>query len=218
MQYTFNNLSMKTPSNTFITILANLFRIGFFLLAFSLLIWVIYNIFIFLTDSPTTHMDFPVMFSLTEQGLFNNPGTNGLSKFYMQAMGMIRAEELPKGFLALYSVITLFANLCILLAMRQVLLILESAKTGAFLIVENAIRLRWIALLGIAIFFFERTGLLISAYFFSDKLQVSGLEFTSINFFSFFYFGTIFYAMFLLVIAEAFRIGAQLKNEADLTI
>ncbi|WP_089894960.1 DUF2975 domain-containing protein [Kriegella aquimaris] len=212
------NATSKPKSITFINFLANLFRIGFFLLAFSLFIWVIYNIFIFFTDSPTIHMDFPVMFSLTEQGLWNNPDTSELSKFYMQSMGMIRAENLPKGFLALYSIITLFANLCILLSMRQVLLILESAKTGAFLIVENAIRLRWIALLGIAIFLLERTGLLISAYFFSDKLQVSGLEFTSVNFFSFFYFETIFYALFLLVIAEAFRIGAELKKEADLTI
>lgn len=217
MQYITNNLSMKTPSSTFITILANLFRIGFFLLAFSLLIWVVYNIFIFLTDSPTTHMDFPVMFSLSEQGIVNLD-TNGPSKFYMQAMGIIRADDLPKGFLALYSTVTLFANLSILLAMRQVLLILESARTGTFLIIENAIRLRWIALLGISIFLLERIGLFVSAYFFSDKLQVLGLEFTSVNFFSFFYFETIFYALFLLVIAEAFRIGAQLKKEADLTI
>ncbi|WP_339715590.1 DUF2975 domain-containing protein [uncultured Kriegella sp.] len=210
--------SGQPKSSIFINFLTILFRIGFFLLAFSLLIWVIYNIFIFLTDSPTTHMDFPVMFSLTEQGLFNNPGTNGLSKFYMQAMGMIRADDLPKGFLAIYSITTLLANICMLLSMRQVLLILESAKTRTFLIIENAIRLRWIGLLGIAIFLLEKTGTLISASFFTDKLEVSNLGFTSFNLFSFFGIETVFSSLFLLVISEAFRVGAQLKNEADLTI
>lgn len=210
--------SGKITSTTLISFLANLFRIGFFLLSFSLSIWVIYTIFIFLTNSPTTHMDFPVLFSLAEEGIWNNTTTNESSKFYMQAMGMVRAQDLPKGFLILYSMVTLLATVCILFSMRQVLLILESAKTGAFLVVENALRLRWIALLGIATFLLERIGVLISASYFSDKLQVSGLEFSSVNFFSFFYFETIFYALFLLVIAEVFRIGAQLKEEADLTI
>ena len=95
---------------------------------------------------------------------------------------------------------------------------LKAAKKGGFLIIENAIRLRKIALLGIVMYFFESLATFVASNYLSDKLQFEGLEFTSINSYLFFDIQTVIYSLFLLVISEAFRMGALLKQEVDLTI
>ena len=57
----------------------------------------------------------------------------------------------------------------------------------------------------------------ISSYL-SEKLEYPGLEFASTNLFTFISFQSVFFFLFLWLIAEAFRIGSQLKMENDLTI
>lgn len=202
-----------------IKFLLGMFRIGFFLLAFMLIIWGITSIFIFFTDIPSFSANFPVMFSPIDEGIFKVPSESEVGKFMMKdAMGFVSSDSIPKGFLALYSLVILSMNICILLSMRQVIRILESAKMGGFLVAENAVRLRWIALLGLIILFLDRFATVTSASYFSDKLEITGLEFTWFNFFTLMEFDTLFASLFLLVIAEAFRVGALLKQENDLTI
>ena len=95
---------------------------------------------------------------------------------------------------------------------------LEAAQTGNFLVTKNAIRMRHMALLFIFVFFIDKLSLLISSSFLTDKLDFPGVHFMSVNYYSFARWEYVFFYLFLLVVAEAFRIGAQLKQENDLTI
>ncbi|WP_422079475.1 DUF2975 domain-containing protein [Ulvibacterium sp.] len=194
-------------------------RIGFFLFAHGVIIWLIYSIFIFITGGPTRHMDFPVMFSFADEGSLKTLNDGSAAKFYMRgATGAIMSDDVPRGFLAIYSFIALLIKVLFLLSLRLSIRILDSVRIGKFFIVENAIRLRYIGLLGIVFFILDRLGTVISASYFSDRLEFSGMVFTSFNLFSWVTLNSLFISLFLLVIAEAFRIGAQLKAENDLTI
>ncbi|MBM1106410.1 DUF2975 domain-containing protein [Aurantibacter crassamenti] len=213
------NSSQKIKDLKLITFLLGIFRIGFFLLAFSLSIWAIIGILVLVTNTFTNNMSFPVMFSLVNEGAFHVSSELENGMFVIKdAMGIMSSDTLPKSFIALHGLFTLSINICILFSIRQIVHILESAKTGNFLVVKNAIRLRWIAILGLIILFFDRLSTLSSATYFSSKLEYSGLEFNAFNVFSLMEFDTLFIYLFLLVIAEAFRLGAQLKEENDLTI
>jgi len=133
-------------------------------------------------------------------------------------MGIIGVDQLPKGFLLAHSSISLLSYFGVLFSLRWTIKILEAAKQGEFLIIEIAIRLRWIALLGIGCIFFDRLATIFASSYLYDKLEYPGLEFTNINFFSFLTLQSVFSFLFLWVIAEAFRIGSQMKQENDLTI
>jgi hypothetical protein len=195
------------------------FRIGFFIVAIGVILWLIYSIFIFITGGPTRHMNFPVMFSFANEGSLSIPNEGLAAKFYMRgATGAIMSDDIPKGFLAIYSVIALLIKVLFLLSLRLTIRILDSVRLGKFLVTENAIRLRYIGLLGITFFVLDRLGTVVSASYFSDRLEFSGMVFTSFNLFSWVTLNSLFVSLFLLVIAEAFRIGARLKEENDLTI
>lgn len=209
----------KSYNGALINFLLIVFQIGFLLCGLGIGLYVLYTIIALLSSDSIFPVGLPVVFSLDHSGVFNLPGHHEVFNFNMsQGMGIIGVDHLPKDFVALHSIITVLGVTCVLLSLKLTIAILEAVKQGGFLIIENAIRLRGIALLSISTFFIERLASFASSFYLSDKLHFSGLEFTSINFYSFFNTQSIFYSLFLLVIAEAFRIGALLKQESDLTI
>lgn len=203
----------------FIKLLLNFFRVVFFLTALGCIVWATYSIFIFLTDSPTRHMAFPVIFKLQSEGILNIPDITSEANFYiLHTRGLLVSDTIPKDFLGLFSILQLLMISSILLIFRLTIRILDTALLGRFLMLVNAIRLRHIALLGIVYFILEHLMTLISAHYFSDKLEYSNVSFTELHLFSWFNLNVLLTSLFLLVIAEAFRIGARLKEENDLTI
>ncbi|MEZ5041810.1 MAG: DUF2975 domain-containing protein [Saprospiraceae bacterium] len=209
----------KFYGEALIGFLLAVFRTGFLLFSFGIALWVIVSICALLTDIPFLNTEFPVLFSLNKEGVLHNAEGIGVASFSMrQGMGIIATDALPKGFVALYIVIEFLRSLCILWVMRLIIRILEAVQMGGLLILENAIRLRWVALLGMAILFLGGLITIVSSAYLSDKLTFPGLEFSSFSLFFFATFGSVFHYLFLLVIAEAFRIGAILKEEVDLTI
>lgn len=209
----------KFNSGNLINFLLIVFQIGFLLMGLGLAFFVLLVIISFITESPSLSGGFTVMFSLSQDGIVNIPNQMTGTTFNIEnAMGIIGVDQLPKGFLLAHSSILLLSYFGVLFSLRWTIKILEAAKQGDFLIIENAIRLRWIALLGIGCIFFDRLATIFASSYLYDKLEYSGLEFTNINIFSFMTLQSVFSFLFLWVIAEAFRIGSQLKQENDLTI
>ena len=96
--------------------------------------------------------------------------------------------------------------------------ILKTVITKSFLLIENAVRLRWIALFGVAIFFIDKITGSISTAYLNNYIELPGVKFEIINMLTFINVESVFHSLFLLVIAEIFRLGAKLKEEHDLTI
>lgn len=203
-----------------ITFLLVVFRIFFLLTAIVLIIMGIYSLISLFAETPTTISQYPVLFSFTNEGVLNNIGDTGITKVSMEhGTGLMVSDKLPKGFILVYNMLMLLQLVISFFSLKLTIQILEAAKEGAFLIIENAIRLRWIAFLGIGLYVLTISATLISTSYLSDKLEFAGLEFNNYNLFTYITSKeSIFYYLFLLVIAEAFRIGAQLKKENDLTI
>ena len=106
----------------------------------------------------------------------------------------------------------------VMFSIKFALQILNEVKSGAFLLVENTLRFRWIVLLNVFAFLVYKLSGIINSYYFSQRIAgEEGLSF-GINRLSFEGVGAIFWAIFLIIIAEVFRIGAAIKAENDLTI
>jgi len=201
-----------------INILLIVFQIGFSLCAIALIFYISLGVLEMFIDESAIPNDFPVMFSLDHIGTVNLPDQSGQTNFSMKrGMGVMIIEELPQVFVTLYRLIYILGLSCFLWSLKFTIDILKAVKQGNFLIKENARRLQSIALLGIGMYFLGSLGTLVSSSYLSDKLHFPGLEF-KMNAYVFFDVETLIYSLFLLVISEAFRIGALLKEEADLTI
>jgi hypothetical protein len=86
-------------------------------------------------------------------------------------------------------------------------------------LIENVVRLRWIALLNIGAFLSTRFSSIFTSNYLASKIQLVGIHFENLNLQMI--FGNadiIIFNLFLLIIAEVFRVGAAMKNEQDLTI
>lgn len=161
----------------------------------------------------------PIVFNHTQKGILTLPHVDYEYPVDIPvATGTFRAFGLPLKLFYLGSFGVLLNYICVLLIIYLIIKMLKNAREGSFLITKNAIRLRYIALLNIALILIDKLFILISSAYFSDKLEFPGLEFSTINGYSFSYWKYIFLFLFLLIIAEAFRLGAQLKEENDLTI
>lgn len=222
--YEIYRISMETKNKLkgkgLITFLLVVFRIFFLLASIALIIMGIYGLISLFREVPYPITTFPVLFSFTNEGILSGIGDLGGSKISMvYGTGFIIADELPRGFVLLYTWMMLLQYAIYLLSIKLIIQILETAKDGAFLITKNAIRLRWIAVLGIFFYVVSVSATLISTSYLSDKLEFENLEFTNKGLFAYVASkSAVFYYLFLLVIAEAFRVGAQLKKENDLTI
>ena len=164
-------------------------------------------------------IDLTVFFSLKEELGTATWDVNGNSDFSINyAMGSIKLSYAPNGFIALFCFMALSIFILSIFLTRLTIKILKTVKDKSFLLIENALRLRWIALLGIAILIVDKTFSFVIANYLSTHIEYSGVKFTGINPYFILNFETVLNSLFLLVIAEVFRIGAKLKEEQDLTI
>ncbi len=163
--------------------------------------------------------EFPVLFTYAEKEALVNWSPDLTTEVQMNyGMGVIETATVPGGFLFVYCLIILASLVCIILSIRYTIRILKSLRGGSFFIVENGIRLRWIAVLSIVVFITDKLGLIVSSSYMRDKLDYPHLKFSAFNLYAIVNIETILSALFLLVIAEVFRVGAKLKQENDLTI
>lgn len=210
---------IKSRKQTIINFLLLVFQAGLFLSGATLIFYIIFGAFELLIGGSNFMKDFPVVFSFNENGVILFPEQPSVGKFDMDhAIGKITVENLPKHFIASFGLLRLIQLICVFISMNLTVNILKAAKRGDFFIKENALRLRKIGLLGIILYLLEFSATIFSSHYFSDKLQFSGLEFEAINRYTFFDAQTIFFSLFLLVISEAFRIGAELQEDVDLSI
>lgn len=204
----------------FLSFFFRLFYYAFWVLIAFTLFFMVFSLINL--DEPSglpTPLNLGVFFSLDdaigETNFVNNGGTNF---FISYATGNIKVTNVPYSFIVLFCFLALVLFTTTLLSIRLTIKILKTVKENAFLLIENAIRLRWIALLAIAILFTDKLIAILTSAYLSNHLEYPGITFRTANFYSITGFETIFTSLFLLVIAEVFRIGAKLKEEHDLTI
>lgn len=172
-----------------------------------------------LIHGKTPGMMLPVVFRSSDKGILHMPHTDFEFIFSLPvATGSIHAFTLPPRILYLTALATLLTYACTLVTIYLIIKMLKNARDGNFLISKNAVRLRSIALLSIAMFVIDKVFIITSSYYFSDKLEFPGIEFSSTNWYSFERWPYVFLYLFLIIIAEAFIIGAKAKQENDLTI
>ena len=214
---------MKENSNirgtALIKFLLITFRSIFLLYSLSLVIHLIIGTISLTTRNQTNETSLPVTFRFTEVGNLVSSETENISNFNLHyARGVINSESLPIRTTIFSMFVYILFSICVLLIIKLICQILEAARSNDFLVVKNAIRMRHMALLFILMFFIDKLYLLISSSYLSDLLEFPGIRFSSNYFYSFAGWEYVFFYLFLLVIAEAFRVGAQLKQENDLTI
>ncbi|WP_149275029.1 DUF2975 domain-containing protein [Pareuzebyella sediminis] len=211
--------TLSTPTSPLINFLLVAFRGLFLLVTIALIIYIAIGIIQLFSKEPTNYANLPVTFTFSETGNFVNNGDTTSTRFTLyNGKGFINSTSFSLTSVILSKLVTVAVSLCILFIIKLVCQILEAAKTGRFLVARNAVRMRNMALLFILAFMVEKIYFLISASYLADKLVFPGVHFTKISFYTFAQWEYILFFLFLLVIAEAFRIGAQLKNENDLTI
>lgn len=165
------------------------------------------------------NVSLPIVFNQTDKGILTLPHTDYEYLFQIpQATGTFLAYGLPLKLFYIQSIGTIMYHACVLLMIYLIIKMLKNAQEGTFLVAKNAIRLRYIALLNIVLLLIDKILIVVSSSYLSDKLEFPGLEFNTINWYSFSSWKYIFLYLFLIIIAEAFRLGAQLKQENDLTI
>lgn len=194
--------------------------IGLFLWnVFHLGVFLMYQLGPALLFGQRKHVNLPIVFNPTEKGVLTLPHTNYEYMFDIPvATGTFQAFGLPLKIFYLYSIGGLVYFTCTLLITYLIIKMLRDAENGTFLVVKNAIRLRYIALLLIVSLLRDKITIIASSNYLRDKMELPGLEFYNFNPYSFENWKYIFLFLFLLIIAEAFRLGAQLKEENDLTI
>jgi hypothetical protein len=161
----------------------------------------------------------PLNFNPTEKGILNLPQTDYDYLFQIpEATGTFLAFGLPLKFFYIDSIGTILNYVCILLVIYLIIKMLKSAQAGTFLNSKNAIRLRYIALLNIVRLVYNKIFLYSSSTYLIDKIKHPDIEFHALGWNTLSGWQFIFVYLFLLIIAEAFRLGAQVKHEHDLTI
>ena len=194
--------------------------IGMFLLsAFNLTYFLFIKLWPALIHGKRQAVNLPIVFSHTEKGILTLPHIDYEYIFRIpQASGTFLAFGLPLKLFYIQSVGTVLKSACILLMLYLIIKMLRSAQKGIFLVAKNAIRLRYIALLSSAILIIDKIVFFVSSAYLSDKLEFPGIEFSNFNWYSFGSWKLLFFFLFLIIIAEALRLGAQSKEENDLTI
>lgn len=194
--------------------------IGLFLWnAFHLMVFLIYYLGPALLFGERKGVALPVVFSPSNKGVLTLPHTDYEYMFHIpEATGTFQAFGLPLKIFYIGSIGTLLFYACILLITYLIIKMLKNAQDGTFLVTKNAIRLRYIALLLIVTLLRDKITIIVSSHYFRDKIELPGLEFYDVTSYTFDNWKHIFLYLFLLIIAEAFRLGAQLKEENDLTI
>lgn len=185
----------------------------------NLVVFLIYHLGPALLFGKRKGVRLPIDFTPIEKGILTLPYTDYEYVFQIpEATGTFLAFGLPLKFFFIDSLGTILNYAGGLLMIYLIIKMLKNAQDGTFLSSKNAIRLRYIALLNIFLLLYNKIYFFVTTSYLIDKLEFSGLEFRDLNWGSFNGWKFIFLYLFLLIIAEAFRLGAQLKEENDLTI
>lgn len=161
----------------------------------------------------------PIDFNPTDKGILTLTHTDYEYLFQIpEATGKFLAFGLPLRFFYIDSIGTILNYACGLIMIYLIIKMLKNAQDDTFLISKNAIRLRYIALLNILLLLYNKIFLFLSTSYLIDKIEFPGIEFHDITWHTLSGWQSIFLYLFLLIIAEAFRLGAELKQENDLTI
>lgn len=164
-------------------------------------------------------VNLPVVFKPSNSGILRLPHTDYEYMFHIpEATGNFQAFGLPLKIFYMYSIGGLVYFTCILLITYLIIKMLNDAQDGTLLVVKNAIRLRYISVLLMVALARDKILIMISSSYLRDKIELPGVEFYDLTSYTFDNWKLIFLYLFLLIIAEAFRLGAQLKEENDLTI
>lgn len=186
---------------------------------FHLLLFLIYHLGPSLLFGQRKGVSLPVVFKPSSKGILRLPHTDYEYMFQIpEATGTFQAFGLPLKIFYIQSVGILVYYACILLVIYLIIKMLKNAQDGNFLVIKNAIRLRYIALLLILWLLLDKVTIIASSLYLKGKIELPGLEFHEFTSYTFDNWKHIFLYLFLLIIAEAFRLGAQLKEENDLTI
>ncbi len=193
---------------------------GMFLLSsFNLAYFFFIELWPALVHGKRQGVNLPIVFSHTEKGILTLPHIDYEYIFRIpHATGTFLAFGLPLKLFYIQSIGTVLKSACVLLMLFLIIKMLKSAQKGILLVVKNAIRLRYIAILCIAILLIDHIVFFASSAYLHNKLEFPGIEFSNLNWYSSGNHKLLFLFLFLLIIAEAFRLGAQSKEENDLTI
>ena len=168
-------------------------------------------------------VDQPMLFNLYfSQGeavpniAWNNGEPTPINLFHGKVQ--LAIDQVPGKIMALFSLLYVGMLLVLLFGIRHTLKILDSVSKGAFFLTENALRLRWIGLLNIGFSLIYMISTYFSSTLVGTQVAFEEVNFQLVNMLSFEHTNGIFMGLFLIIIAEVFRIGAQLKLENDLTI
>ncbi len=167
-----------------------------------------------ITDQ-TTKLYYPVQFHVDEEGMaLMSDQELSVKLKHAKAIAIIEAPT-PTGLLVPVKLIRygMFGIIIwVMFLMRQ---IVRSVGKGQPFIPENGKRLRWIGLSILLIIGFDFLHDILLNLFITPRLTFDSIVFETSNHFDFRF---ILLALVILVIGEAFRIGAEMKKEQDLMI
>ena len=167
-----------------------------------------------ITDQ-TTKLYYPVQFHVDEEGMALMSAQELSVKLKHANAIAISEAPTPTGLLVPVKLIRygMFGIIIwVMFLMRQ---IVRSVGKGQPFIPENGKRLRWIGLSILLIIGFDFFHDILLNLFITPRLTFDSIVFETSNHFDFRF---ILLAMVILVIGEAFRIGAEMKKEQDLMI
>lgn len=213
----------KEKDTRLVNILLIIFRGLYFLTVLSLAFIALFAFLAILVGKhPIDSMsfNFPVFFSMIEnsgEAIWND---QTITPFKInQTLGIISLSNIPSFLLIVYSLLTMLAVVFGLQAIRLSIQILESVKFKKFFLSENAVRLKWIALLNIGAFLSTRLNYIFTSNYLANKIELTGIYFENLTL-NMIFANTdiVIFNLFLLIIAQVFKVGAEMKNEQDLTI
>lgn len=209
--------------NSIINLLSLVFSFLFIIALLNALFFFIHTIS-YLTDiNEMVELKTPFSFQVylidsAREGLINWTQNEEASFQMISQVGKIQTRRAPGSFLAFNNFLFLLMSILALFSFKLAIRILHDVKSGAFLLAENTDRFRWIILLNVLAFIIYRVSVIFTTYYFNQKIFAEEPLSLGLNLLSFEGFGVIFWGLFLIVIAEVFRIGALVKTENDLTI
>jgi hypothetical protein len=209
--------------NTLVNVLLIIFRFLYFSTIASLAFIVLMALVMLLSgEYPLNALgfNFPIYFDMIQSegyAIWNDQTTTPIK--IKNVMGSIWLSDIPNLLLIVSSLFSLMMIGFTIQSIRFSIRILESVKFRKFFLIENAVRLRWIALFNIAAFLSTRLSSIFTSNYLGSKMELAGIEFENINLHMFFgNVDIVIFNLFLLIISEVFRLGAEMKNEQDLTI
>ena len=133
-------------------------------------------------------------------------------------VGQLQINQAHGRFLALNNFFHFLIAIAVIVSMLKATEILNSAKSGHFLLSENAARLKWIVMLNLLALGINQLSFFAASWYFDPRIAIEHDISLGVQWFSFGGVGMVLWSIFFIIITEVFRIGATLKREHDLTI